>query len=560
MSSGTRHNPGAVRALLQGLAAKLTAGGQKVENIAEAMQKIARLGMTPRQLMLNHLWSWYRCERYAARSIDWNGDPVMDPIEHEVIAHGSVIPPGFYSAGDAYPIKFRKPTAPYALVRVIVNRFTGLLFSERNHPEMRVPGDVQTEDFLQAVIKEGRLWPQMIQARTYGGGMGSVAVGFQFVAGKPTFEVHDPRWCRPDFADRATLRLRSIEKRYMTPKEELNEETGIYETVWYWYRRIITENEDIVFLEVPVGDGQEPPWIPDPEKTVVHGLGFCPVVWIQNLPVQDDLDGDPDCIGTYDMVEAMDALVAQANRGTLANCDPTLVLSTDAEMGEVQKGSDNAIKLPADGSGNYLEISGSGPKLAMEQAKEYRGMILEVAQCVLEHPEVVNRTATEIGAMYSSMLDKADVLREQYGEKGIKLLGEMILRAAAQLIAGRVDEEGNTIRGEIILPPKAVKKPDGTVVYEERTLGEGVANVEVQWPKYFDPTLTDTELATRAAIAARAGGLIDRAHAVNFVAEHYRVKDVPSMLQTIDQEREQEQEALAAQSLGMLNAPGVPKA
>ncbi len=219
MSSGTRYDPSSVRKLIGGIANRLTAGGAQVEDVGEAMQRISRLGMSPRQMMLNHLWSWYRCENYAARRIDWNGREVTDPIEHEAIAHAGFIPPGFYDAGEGYPLKFRKPTAPYRLVRVIVDRFTGLLFSERHHPQVQVDGDPDTEDYVGALIEAGRLWPEMIQARNYGGATGTVALGFQFVDGVIEFESHDPRWCKPTFTDRSKLKLKSIEKKYMYPEE-----------------------------------------------------------------------------------------------------------------------------------------------------------------------------------------------------------------------------------------------------------------------------------------------------------------------------------------------------
>ncbi len=557
MSSGTRYNPGAVRKLIGGLASRLTSGGAKVEDIGQAIQRISRLGMSPRQMMLNRLWAWYRTEQYAARQIDWNGGQVADPIEHEAIAHGGVIPPGFYDAGSNLPLKFRKPTAPYALTKVIVDRFTGLLFSERHHPQIRVGGDEMTEDFVNAIIEAGRLWPQMIMARTYGGAMGTVVMGFQFVDGNIEFEVHDPRWCVAKFTDRSKLKVGALEKRYMYPMDEIDPVTGQYETVWYWHRRLIDQENDILFEPALVDDGTEPEWIVS--KAVAHGLGFCPIVWMQNLPVQDDIDGDPDCHGIYDLVESIDALLAQSNRGTISNCDPTLVLSTDAEMSDIKKGSDNAIKLPIGGSSNYMEMQGVGLRMALDLAKEFRGLAMEIAQVVLEHPDVAARTATEIERVYSSMITKADVMREQYGEKGIKPLLEMVLVAAAKQATGSVDEEtGLTVKGELNLPPQIVVDPTtGEEHLVPRQLGKGGV-MQVQWPRYFEPMLTDVELATRSAIAAKTGGLIDQRHAVEFVAEHYKVEDVPAMLRTIELERSTEQDALSSQALGMLQSPGVP--
>lgn len=558
MSSGTRYNPGSVRKLLDGMASRLTAVGNRSESTAEAMRRISRLGMSPRQLMLNKLWSWYRTEQYASRNFDWNGQRVLDPIEHEAISHGGVIPPGFYDAtGQNLPIKFRKPNAPYALPRVIVDRFTGLLFSERHHPKIEVEGDPILEDLLGALVEQGRLWPTMIQARNYGGAMGTVAMGFQFVNGELEFEVHDPRWCTVRFKDRTKLNVEAFEKRYMYPVDEIDEIKEQYVTNWYWYRRVIDAERDVLYEPAPVGDGNEPQWVVKSE--IVHGLGFCPIVWVQNLPVQDDIDGDPDCLGVYEMVEAMDALLSQSHKGTVANCDPTLVLSTDAELDStMQKGTGNAIKLPSGGNAQYLEITGSGPRMSVELFREFRKLALEVAQCVLEHPDVANRTATEIDRVYSSMISKADVIREQYGEKGIKPLLNMVISAIRIEEAGYKDPtNGEIVRGKLNLPPRQEQLPNGDVSYVERKLGDAVGVIQVKWPKYFEPMLTDVELATRSAIAAKAGGLLDLEHAVKYIAEHYRVEDVAAMIARIKAEQQEQQDRAAQQALGMLGASGV---
>lgn len=531
MSSGTRYESNAGK-----------------RTIAAAMQRIARLGMSPRQQQLNQLWAHYRCQQYDARRVDWDGRETTTPVEHEAIASAGFIPPGFYDAGgQMLPLKFRRPTAPYNLIKVIVDRFTGLLFSARRHPQIRVDGDSMTEDFAQAMVETARLWPAMIQARTFGGATGTVAVGFEFQAGRPTIEVHDPRWLRPEFVDRATMELSALEKRFMFP-QEVNVD-GEWVQQWYWYRRLIDREHDILWKPVPVGEGDEPEW-DNPElveSAVEHGLGFVPVQWIQNLPVTDDIDGDPDCHGIFDIVESIDALISQANRGTIANCDPTVVIVSPDSMQEVAKGSNNAIKLTA-GSAQYMELSGSGPKAARELAEEFRAKALEVAQCVLEHPEVAQRTATEIERMYSSMIAKADVLREQYGERGVRPLVEKMLKAA-RIKTRPVQVPGGVERGELSLPMRTVTDASGVMRRVPRQLGPGGA-VHLQWPGYFDAGLTDVNQAVAAAASAKAASLVDDEHAIRFVAQYFGVENVKQMVDQINGSADD----IAADSLSALHA------
>lgn len=559
MSSGTSYEPNLIRRLLGGLASRVTKGVGAAETAQQTKDRVARLGLSPRQQALNHLWAGYRCEQYSGRKVDWNGGSALDPIETEAIATQGFIPPGFYDAGSTMPIKFRRPTAPYPLVRVIVDRFTGLLFSEKRHPTFKVEGDPDTEAYLGALIDAGRLWALMLLARQYGGSMGTACVGFQFVDGRIVIEVHDPRWVQPTFLDRMTHKLKAIEKRYIYPVEE-RDAAGVWQETAYWYRRIIDDERDVLWAPVPVGEGDEPDWGALPKNVVEHGFGFCPVVWTQNLPVQDDVDGDPDCHGVYEMIAAIDALVSQANKGILANCDPTLNLITDAEMADIKKGSDNAIKLPSGSSSNYLEITGSGPKAALELAGALRGFALESAQCVLEHPEMSQRTATEIERAYSSMLAKADVLREQYGQKGVLPFAEMLLEAV-RTIATRTTTDPNTgevVRSGVILPKRKVSDPEtGEITYQAPTLGKG-GLVTLQWPHYFEPLLSDVELATRASIAAMSGGVIDLDHAVAFVAEYFDVEDVQALVARLSATANQQRQAMMSEALGMLRTPGVP--
>lgn len=520
------------------------------------MRRVARLGLSPRQQQLNRLWSFYRCCQYDARRVDWDGRERLDGVDHDAIAHGGFIPPGFYDAGATFPLKFRRPTAPYNLVRVIVDRLTGLLFSENRHPRLRSEGDPATEDYVAALAEAARLWQAMIRARTFGGATGTAVAGFQFVEGRPVVEVHDPRWIVPEWADRATLRLAAIEKRYVYPIEVLDRETGAWVAEPHWYRRVVDQERDVLWKPVPVGDGDEPDWEDESlvERAVEHKHGFCPVVWAQNLPVEDDVDGDPDCVGVYDMVETVDGLLAQANRGVLANVDPTVVIVSPDQLPEVRKGNENAIKLTA-GSAGYMEANMAGPKQAVELAENLRKKVLEVAQVVLDHPEQVGaKTATEIRLVYSSMIAKADVLREQYGERMVKPLVEMMLKAARRATKPQV-VGSEIVRGSIALPDRVVRAEGGVFRREPRRLGPNADEpLQAVWPDYFEPTLNDVELATRAAGEARQLGLIDLEHAAQKVAGYYGVEDVPGMLARAHRDRLAEADALAQGSLDQLNA------
>jgi hypothetical protein len=536
------------------------------------MERVRRLGLTPRAQRLNALWSRYTATCYDARAIDWDGTKHVSEFEREALGTQGFVPPGYLDAGgemSSISVKFRRPSTPWHLGRVIVNRFTGLLFSERRHPKIRCPGDPDTEDYATALADAARLWAKMSLARAFGGATGTFCLSFKFVGGKPRVEIHDPRWTECEFSDPEEFRVRRLVKRYQYPVE-VEVEPGRWEDVAHWYRRVIDEDADTIWPPVEVGgeDADEPNWdgilsvggVPKlggglvPVTRVEHGFGFAPVVWGQNMPVDDSPDGEPDCAGAFDLFDAIDALLSMANQGVTANSDPTVVIKADAEgMPQMlRKGSNWSVKLPANGSFGYAEISGTGPRSAVDLVDKLRAAALEVAQCVIEHPDQAGskRTATEIHRTYASMTARADMLREQYGQMAVLPLLEMMLAAARKLGAASV-QGGQIVRRAVVLPPRLDERGQ----LQERRLGSG-APLQLQWPDYFDPSLDDALSAAQAASAAKEAGLVDQEHASRFVAEHFGVEDVPGMVAKITQEKQAEQEGVQSALMSAQLRPG----
>lgn len=501
-----------------------------------------RGGRSPRQQRLDKLLSYYDCEQYAARKVAWDGTAHVGQFERDTIALAGYVPPGFYVANSqTVPISFRRPTTPYHLARVIVDRFTSMLFSQRRHPRVNVEADPDTDALLQAVVEEGRLWPTFMQARMFGGATGTAVVGFKVIAGRPNYEVLDPRWCTPTWLDRQNLILKSIEYRYPFVQEVRIE--GKWEELEFWFRRIVDMKTDTIYEpEIVDPDAErEPKW--KPAQVVEHGLGFCPVVWIQNTPNPTDIDGSPDCLGIYEMVEAIDRLCSQSEKALLANLDPTVVLATDALVGEIRKGSDNALKVLKGDEVKYLEINAAGVTAAMAMIAAYRKNALEVAQCVLDQADTVQRTATEVERAHAPMLAKADVLREQYGEMGIKRLLNMTIVAIKRLQTPTISG-GAVTRKTITLPKRIV----GTVVTDHK-LGPGPYRLAMQWPSYFEASAEDTQKAVNAAVLAKGGMLIDAETAVRYVAANFGVEDVKAMVAKIAAAAGEDQAKLEAMAI-----------
>lgn len=514
--------------------------------------------LTPRQKRLSLLWSYFKCTNYDGRKADWDGTPYAGKIEHEAIATQGFLPAGFTDPSgsmDSMPLKYRRPTAPFYLARVIVFRFNSLLFSSKRHPKITCPDPV-TEDWLQGFAEATRLWAQMTKARTYGGAMGTAVLSTKVVNGKPFVEVHDPRWCTVSFEDRDECKVKRLEKRYQFRDFETDPVTGEQFEALFWYRRVIDVTTDTVWPRVLIESEDEPKWEKLECTRVEHNNGFCPVVWLQNTDVDDDIDGEPDCQGIYDTIEAIDALWAQANRGTISNCDPAVTLASDAEFAGIKKGSGAAMQVEKGGSINYLEINGEGIKTAIELAEKLEDKAKVIARCVLDtNFDGPARTDNEVTQNYSNMLEQADTLREQYGERGVKRILEMALRIAHSKTATYIDRSGplpQITRGRIVLPKKrVVDESTGMVTWVERELGTG-ETIELKWPGYSTPSLDSVAKAVDAAgNAHKTYGLVDRRTALQFVSEYLQVEDVDQVLQKQAAESAAEQ-ALFAEQAGYL--------
>lgn len=512
--------------------------------------------LSDRQKRLVHLYQRFRAETYDGRTTDWDGTPATNFETADTIAREGSLPPGFQMQDGLLsdvPLRFRKPCSPIAYGRVIPLKLTSMLFGAKKHPKI-VCDDPATEDWLTGFAEVTRLWSKMKQGRNLGGSMGAVGVGFKFVNGKPLIEIHDPRWSTPKFLDRSELLLEKLEKRYQFP-EVVRTPDG-FETIWFWYRRVIDETYDVIWPKVRVQEGEEPNWVAERFTAARHGYGFCPVVWIQNTELEDSIDGDEDLHGCWELVESIDMLNSQSRKAAIANCDPTGYIASDAEFDQIKRGAGNFTQVEKGGALGLLEMTGAGVTTACKLRDDFTEQLCTVARCVLDRNEGgPSRTVEEVEHVYSSMIEKCDELREQYGELGIKRLLEMVLRAARQLAQTRtaVGSDGipQIVRGTIKLPKRrAIDELTGETVWLERKLGNG-EQIELRWPRYYTPSQQSIGEAVNAAGTAKEKGLIDAKHAAEYVAEDFNVENVQEMLGKISKE----QEAAAYVAMGMGGPP-----
>ena len=486
--------------------------------------------------------SYYECTQHDRKFWDFDGRPINPRTMQPLIGA---------ERSWWVPLKMRRPHTPVRLGKVIVDSFTNLLFGENRFPDIGVEGDELTEDWLQTAIRVGKLPQKMIQARSYGGAAGTVGVSWCFRDGKPRFEVHHAKnLFVHKWADRLELVPERVSEVYLFHKVKWDGKG--FNKVYYWFRRMWTPEADYVFKDVVFDQGVEPVWEVDEEKTTYHQDGVCHLEWIQNLPT-DEMDGLPDYDGLYENFDHVDLIMSVITRGAILNLDPTVKLKMDRDevsrLG-IKKGSDNALIVGKDGDADYLELGGQSITSGLELVKELRRYILETAQCIVPDPHEVAAqgvSSVAIKAMFSPMLAKADILREQYGSAVERMLTkmekvarektttpfmqtELVTQQVPQMVPDPVTgelveqmveqqvEQEQAVQFFIDLPPKVTEVPlidpitqqpmaDGSmeISIEPRVLGPGGGEILLTWPPYFPPTPQDQNQIVTALQAATGG-------------------------------------------------------
>jgi len=491
--------------------------------------------------------AYYRCTQYDGRRYDWNGNM-------RGYGQAADIAPGWY-----VPLKLRRPSARYDLARLVVQRFTAMVFGSERFPEIVIDGDDDAQDYTRALAEAAKLPARMQEIRNKGGAQGSVGASFGFVDGKPRVSVHNGKHIQVlSWADRYARRPAEVLEAYSYPRTVWDTKSGRPKEVTMYFARYWSEDVEVTWDPIPDDVARQPGWQKWQHKAIRHGYGFCPFYWFQNTPESDDVDGDSDFEGQQDKIDEINTLLSATSKGTVANVDPTLVVKDDpqtANTGTIRKGSENAIY--SKGGAEYLELKGESLKAGLALKNDQKQEFLDTVGCVLGDPEklaAAGLSAAALRILYMPMLSRCDVFRDQYGEGMVQLLTGML--TAAKMI--HEQEEGPVVqtadgarlqdKPTVELPPRMVEdEVTGEQITQERVPGESDV-ITLNWPPYFPNTWEDIKAAVEATQAARGGSsaLISRKTALENLAPMFGVADVDQELEAMDEDR--------ATDMAMMNA------
>jgi len=500
----------------------------------------ARYGLTERQLRLSRYWKWFKAMNYAHRRYSWDGLLLdSNDLEQYRYERAEYVPPGYVGVGGAGTtprLAQRRPTAPYRIPMAVVNRFTSLLFAGRGVPHVKHAYSQDLSEFIEQLVVDTGLWSHMRAVRNFGGAQGSAVSSWYFSDGELVLEALDPRWCTPVWVGHGVgRRVASLRIEYQFAQDVHNADNSISHNVPHLYRRDIDHLKDITYKPVRIDVDVEPAFVPDPSKSFTHRFGICPVVWTRNTETTDDIDGDPDCYGTYEMIELIDMLLSQGARGAVASSDPTAIVFTDeTDPIKFASGSGSAMQFPSDSRVQLMELNGSGPKTAYELADELRRIVLETVRCVLDDPSIGDRATTaEVTRTTSAMHDRAAEFRDQYGDHVRRLLAGLIQSVVAT-------------HGSVVLDSRGVPRRNALGATEIARVSSGMeparfdalvrslqdeaqqltrSQIVITWPLFKEPVADDVTKGVASASAAFNGGFIEHVDAVRYIAGLLQIRD-----------------------------------
>lgn len=421
---------------------------------------------------------------------------------------------------DPYiPISERRPSSKNNICKEVVDDSTSLLFSEGHFPKIHAD-DKDTREALRIIAKACKLNEVLMEAALYGS-IGSVAIQVGVVKGQLFYLPMKTIFLTPEYDNEKTRNLISVtEKRqvagheladagYTIKEEEMSEK--------FWFMRVWDSQQEIYY--VPWTDSKESkkgfkPSI-DSKRTVKHGLGFVPIVWIKNLPGGDSVDGLCTFEGSIDIMIDRDYLLSQSGRGLRYSADPTLLIkAANSLVGDdtVVKSADRALVIGEDGDAKLLEITGAAAAAVDKHIRTLRESGLEAMHG--NRADVDKLSVAQSGKamemMNQNLVWLADKLRISYGEGGLV----DVLNMTVKILRGK----NIKVKGKFLPAVKAN------------------AEITLVWPPWYSYTPDDLQKISIALSTLVKNGLLSRETAIRELAHEFDIEDVAEEMRKIDAE------------------------
>lgn len=497
----------------------------------------------------------------AARVADPERSRLLNAYEALWYGHQYDGMPSFHS--DKVPLQERAPSINSHIAETAGNRLAQMVFGDRSFPSLQATNgelDVELTDDEKQLLSDvanrlcvvASLKKTMFRALIEGLKCGSLCMVCRVDSGRISVELLSAKDCTPtlDVCGRALM----VDQRYRYAGKD-----NRGRVVFFWYRRVISALSDTVYEPVECRqDGKEPRWTVQSE--VIHGFGFCPVIWHRNSPCTGDtgVDGSPLFEGVENEIRELDLAHSQRNRNSQYNAEPQMVVSgvdpekplsdsgpmpsskgswfsrvfdenkrdVTATAFGIKKSPAKIWKVPVNADAKLVESSGAGAKIVEANEQALKRLILELKGVVIASPEVIsgNASAELLRAIYDPMLNVAAQYRDEYGDVLCKLLN-MLLRVCAIVCA-----QGQTVLVRGVKGIASVMAKHTVMFGAEKHAAD--IGFTLSWGEYFPPGWTDISTAISAMESCT---LLDRETKIRAVCASAGISDVESVIKRLDE-------------------------
>ena len=419
-------------------------------------------------------------------------------------------------AGEYIPLRYRRPSVRYPLPRIVVDDSLSLVFSEGHFPTLDAD-DRRVRGALGDITRESGLNEVMLEAALRGS-VGSVAILMRVLRGRVFFSVLQSLYLTPAWDPEAPDTLLSVTEKYKVPGSVLAAQG--YELPdpqsQYWFMRRWDSMAETWYVPWPVYQPAAPQV--DAARTVRHGLGFVPIVWVRNLPGGEGVDGAATFRSAIESTIEIDYQLSQAGRGLKYSSDPTLLVKEPvASDGEIVRSAGNALIVSEKGDARLLEIGGTAAAAVIDYVRTLREFALEGVHGNRSSPEKLagSQSGRALELMNQGLIWLADNLRVSYGGALVQL-ARMVIRASNRYPL--------TSHGEEIAPI------------------DSSTRLNLKWPRWYAPTAEDRQRDAQTLSTLAKAGQISRETAVKSIADTYDIDDIAAELARVDEEQEEESE------------------
>lgn len=408
--------------------------------------------------------------------------------------------------------------------------------------------------------------------------------------GKLFVDTTKAKWCKPTFDPERPEVVVSLEIRYPYLETFTDEDNKPHERCLL-YRRVIDPEADTTFKPAKASEsGAEPDaWIPDPAKTVRHGLGFAPVVWYPFLPEEctvADFDGTAIHEELLDEIDGLNLSRSMRHRAAVYGGDPMLAEfgvgqdENPAPMGEQARaiyapgqddhpGNTNWMLPPATGGrgrggagrkrgvgvinsyrnpqarAEWLSLDPGALKPLEEDGDDLEAMIAE-ALCWVPVDAKDMQLSTNLSGralewLHKKQTDKSSTIRDHFGDHGILRVVDLLLRIVLATPSGRLRLAGADKLRALLQRFRAEVTLDDGALRSEWIAPE----LTLEWPPYFASTEVDAKATGDNVRADLLAKIITKRTALEKVAGYYGIEDVDAYLEQMEQEALDRAKAMA---------------